>query len=288
MGVAISNVQGWRTKKSLFLVGDGNTGKSQLKSLAERLLGKGNFIGIDLSEIEARFGTGAIYGKRLAGSSDMSFMSISELKTFKRISGGDSIFMEFKGQQPFEATFRGLLWFCMNKLPKFSGDTGRWVYDRIMIVDCPNVIPLEQQDKQLLDKMYSEKEGIVQKCVKALQTVIKNGYKFTEPESVLAARAAYQETNSTVITFFEECMCLWPGGKIGGSCITTGAVHKVYLQWCRANNNGYAKSAKEFRDELAAYHGTTFAEMTTRQHGNTYYKEWTLTDDAQDDYRHIL
>ena len=288
MGVAISNVQGWRTKKALFLVGDGNTGKSQLKSLTERLLGRGNFIGIDLSEIEARFGTGAIYGKRLAGSSDMSFMSISELKTFKRITGGDSIFMEFKGQQPFESTFGGVLWFCMNKLPKFSGDTGRWVYDRIMIVDCLNVIPLDQQDKQLLDKMYAEKEGIVRKCVKALQTVIQNGYRFTEPESVLAARAAYQETNSTVITFFEECMCPWPEGKIGGSTITTGTIHKVYLQWCRANNNGYAKSAKEFRDELAAHHGTTFAEMTTRCHGNTYYKEWTLTDDAQDDYRNCL
>lgn len=288
MGMAISNVQCWRAKKALFLVGDGNTGKSQLKSLTERLLGKGNFIGIDLSEIEARFGTGAIYGKRLAGSSDMSFMSIAELKTFKRISGGDSIFMEFKGQQPFEATFRGLLWFCMNKLPKFSGDTGRWVYDRIMIVDCPNVIPLEKQDKHLLDKMYAEKEGIVQKCVAALQTVIKNGYKFTEPECVIAARAAYQETNSTVITFFEECMCPWPEGKIGGSSITTGTIHKVYLQWCKANNNGYAKSAKEFRDELSAHLGTTFSEMTTRQHGNTYYKDWTLTEDTQTDYKQIL
>ena len=288
MGMAISGAQGWRTKKALFLVGDGNTGKSQLKSLTERLLGKGNFIGIDLSEIEARFGTGAIYGKRLAGSSDMSFMSISELKTFKRISGGDSIFMEFKGQQPFEATFQGLLWFCMNKLPKFSGDTGRWVYDRIMIVDCPNVIPFEQQDKQLLDKMYAEKEGIVQKCVAALQAVIKNGYKFNEPESVLAARAAYEETNSTVITFFEECMCSWPSGKIGGSTITTGAIHKVYVQWCKANNNGFARSAKEFRDELAVHLGTTFADMTTRCHGNTYYKDYTLTEEAQKDYRNIL
>lgn len=288
MGMAISNVQGWRTKKSLFLVGDGNTGKSQLKSLTERLLGKGNFIGIDLSEIEARFGTGAIYGKRLAGSSDMSFMSISELKTFKRISGGDSLYMEFKGQQPFEATFHGLLWFCMNKLPKFSGDTGRWVFERILVVDCPNVIPPEKQDKQLLDKMYAEKEGIVQKCVVALQAVIKNGYKFIEPECVLAARAAYQETNSTVITFFEECMCPWPEGKIGGSSITTGTIHKVYLQWCKVNNNGYAKSAKEFRDELSAHLGTTFPEMTTRQHGNTYYKDWTLTEDAQTDYNLLL
>jgi P4 family phage/plasmid primase-like protien len=288
MGVAISNVKAWRTKKALFLVGDGNTGKSQLKSLTERLLGKGNFIGIDLSEIEARFGTGAIYGKRLVGSSDMSFMSISELKTFKRISGGDSIFCEFKGQQPFEHTFSGLMFFCMNKLPKFSGDTNRWVFDRIMVVDCPNVIPPEKQDKQLLDKMYAEREGIVQKCVKALQTVISNGYRFSEPASVIAARSQYQATNSTVISFFEECMCHWPNGTIGGSTITTGAIHRAYVQWCRTNNNGYSNSAKDFREELARHLHTTFADMSTRHHGNTYYKEWTLTADAQNDFKNIL
>lgn len=124
MGVCISNIKGWRMKKALFLVGDGDTGKSQLKSLVERLLGKGNFIGIDLKEIEARFGTGAIYGTRLAGSSDMSFLSVDELKTFKKITGGDSLYAEFKGQQAFEFTYNGLLWFCMNRLPKFGGDNG--------------------------------------------------------------------------------------------------------------------------------------------------------------------
>lgn len=288
MGVAISNVKGWRTKKSLFLVGDGNTGKSQLKNLTERLLGKGNYIGIDFSEIEARFGTGAIYGKRLAGSSDMSFLSVDELRIFKKLTGSDSVYAEFKGQQPFEFVYNGLLWFCMNRLPKFSGDMGQWVYDRMMVIHCPNVIPLKKQDKQLLDKMYAEREGIVQKCVKALQTVIANGYRFSEPASVIAARSQYQATNSTVITFFEDCMCHWPDGKIGGSCITTGTIHKAYVQWCKTNNNGYARGAKEFREELAAHLNTTFADMTTRIHGNTYYKEWTLTEDIRSDYKHIL
>lgn len=153
-----------------------------------------------------------------------------------------------------------------------------------MVVECNNVIPAEKQDKQLLDKMYAEREGIVQKCVKALQTVINNGYKFSEPESVIAARSEYQATNSTVITFFQECMCHWPGGKIGGSTITTGKIHKTYVLWCRNNNNGYSKSMKEFRDELASHLDSTFADMTTRIHGNTYYKEWTLTEDIQDDY----
>ena len=124
-GVCLSNIRGWRMKKALFMYGPGDTGKSVLKSLVEHLLGKGNFIGIDLAEIEARFGTGSIYGKRLAGSSDMSFLTVAELKTFKKCTGGDSLFAEFKGQNSFEYTFGGMLWFCMNRLPRFGGDDGQ-------------------------------------------------------------------------------------------------------------------------------------------------------------------
>lgn len=285
MGACISNVKGWRMKKSLFLVGSGNTGKSQLKSLVERLLGKGNFIGIDLKEIEASFGTGAVYGTRLAGSSDMSFLTVDELKTFKKMTGGDSLFAEFKGQQSFEYTYGGLLWFCMNRLPKFGGDDGQWVYDRILVVNCPNVIPTDKQDKQLLDKMYAERDGIVFKAVKALQTLISNGYRFSEPQSVTDARQNYRNTNSTVVGFFEECMCPWYDGRINARC-TTGRIFKVYQAWCKDNNQGYAKTAREFRDELAEHLGTTYTDMTTRQKGNTYYKEYTLTLEAKEQYNH--
>ena len=286
IGVCISNVKGWRMKKALFLVGDGDTGKSQLKSLVERLLGKGNFIGIDLKDIEARFGTGAIYGTRLAGSSDMSFMTVDELKTFKRITGGDSLFAEFKGQQGFEYTYGGLLWFCMNKLPKFGGDDGQWVYDRIMVVDCPNVIPLAKQDKQLLDKMYAERDGIVYKAICALQTVIKNGCRFSEPKTVTVARREYQNTNSTIVSFFNECMYERPEGKISDYC-TTGKVYKVYRAWCVSNNNGYAKTAREFREELADHLGTTFADMSVKRSNGTFYRDLTLTTETKREYASV-
>ena len=213
----------------------------------------------------------------------MSFLTVDELKTFKKITGGDSLFAEFKGQQGFEYTYGGLLWFCMNKLPKFGGDDGQWVYNRIMVVNCPNVIPLAKQDKRLLDKMYAERDGIVYKAIKALQTVLQNGYRFSEPESVTAARQAYRDTNSTVISFFEECMCPWPKGRINYHC-TTGRIYKVYQAWCRENNNGYAKTAREFREELAEHLGSPFSEMTTRQKGNTYFKEYSLTLEAKQEF----
>ena len=66
----------------------------------------------NLTEDETKklVGTGAIYGTRLAGSSDMSYVTVSELKTFKKISGGDSLFAEFKGQQGFEFIYNGFLY----------------------------------------------------------------------------------------------------------------------------------------------------------------------------------
>lgn len=278
LGAIISNVKCWRMKKALFLLGPGDSGKSVLKSLVEMIIGAENYAGIDLKEIEERFGTGAIYGTRLAGSSDMSFLSVSEMKVFKQLTGGDSVSAEFKGLQKFDYVYNGFLWFCMNQLPKFGGDDGQWVYDRIMVVECPNVIPKDKQDKHLLDKLYAEREGIIYKAVKALQTVIANGYCFSEPKRVSRAREEYMAENNTVISFFQECMC---PGKPNGYC-TTGRVYRIYQAWCRENNHGYAKTAKEFREALAGYLGGSFADVTTRQKGNTFYRDYTLTQEAKD------
>lgn len=285
IGAVFSNVKGWRMKKSLFLYGKGDTGKSQLKSLVELMLGKGYFIGIDLAEIEARFGTANLYGKRLAGSSDMSFVTVSELKTFKKCTGGDSLFAEFKGQNAFEFIYNGLLWFCMNRLPKFGGDDGEWVYNRIMQVECLNVIPPKQQDKHLLEKMYAEREGIFYKAVMAFRNVIGNGYRFTEPDSIAQARQNYRNTNSTIISFFEECMAERSDSKISDTW-TTGRIFKAYRAWCKDNNNGYAKTAREFRDELADHLGTTFQAMVVRRGtGGTFYRDYTLSEDAVEQFR---
>jgi len=283
-GATFSNVKGWRMKKALFNVGPGDTGKSQLKGLTERILGKGNYIGIDLTEIEARFGTGNLYGKRLAGSSDMSFVTISELKTFKKCTGGDSLFAEFKGMNGFEFTYNGLLWFCMNRLPKFGGDDGEWVYNRIIPIHCNHVIPAEQQDKHLLDKMYAERDGIVYKAIMAFREVIENGYRFSEPQSVIDARKEYRYNNNTVIAFFQENMVERTGKKIQDSC-TTGRVYKVYKAWCADNNNGYARTAKEFRDTLSAHLESTFGEMTVQRKQGTFYRDYTLTEEAKQQYQ---
>lgn len=283
IGVCLSNVKGHRMKKAIFMVGDGDTGKSQLKALTERLLGQGNYTGIDLKELESRFGTANIYNKRLAGSSDMSFMTIQELKTFKKCTGGDALFAEFKGKNGFNFVYNGLLWFCMNKLPKFGGDNGDWVHNRIMQIRCNNVIPPEKQDKFLLDKMYKERAGVVHKAINALKEVIANGYKFTIPESVECAKEEYKAENSSVAGFYQECLIPRPTGAVNDKC-TTLVIYKVYKEWCKDNNNGYAKTAKEFRDELSVILRKPYEELRVRIHGLSYYKDITLSIETKINY----
>lgn len=263
IGACLSNVRGYRFKKALFLVGPGNTGKSQLKALAERLIGRQNCASIDLSALEERFGSAALHRKRLCGSSDMSFVSVRELKVFKEVTGGDSIHAEHKGERAFDFTYKGLLWFCMNELPKFGGDTGDWVYDRILIVACTNVIPPQEQDKHLLDKLYAEREEIVRQCILAFREAYQNGYRFSIPESCQTHRREYQFENNVVWGFYREC-CL-PYDPAAGRRTEKTKLYRVFRAWCRDNSRaGYVPSNQQFKKDLAQAAGVSLEALECR------------------------
>lgn len=73
-------------------------------------------------------------------------------------------------------------------------------------------------------------------------------------------------------------------GTVKDAC-TTGKVYDVYKAWCYDNNNGYAKTAKEFRDTLAGMLGSTFKDMTIHTDKGTCYRDLTLTIDAKQQYQ---
>ena len=285
MGAVLSNVPGYKMKKALFLYGSGDTGKSVLKRLTEKLLGEGNFTGIDLAQMEARFGTSATYGKRLAGASDMSFMTVSELKVFKKMTGGDALFAEFKGENSFEYTYRGFLWFCMNQLPLFGGDNGSWVFERIIPVCCRNVIPADKQDKELDDKLYAERDGIIFKAVTAFKEVIRRGYKFTETDSVRDSRKSYQVDNSTSLEFFTTCMMKRTKPIERDDPFTVTSIYKTYSMWySNVYGKQYCKTKKEFYNEIAASLGMEYEDMVTKKAKGMLLVDYCPDPDAWEEY----
>lgn len=240
LGIAISNVYAYRTKKALFLVGQGNTGKSQLKRLAEYLVGYNNVSNIDLKKVNDKHGTASLYQKRLAGCNDMSYQRIEDMSIFKQLTGGDAIEIDFKFKNSFNFLFKGFLWFNCNKLPRFGGDTGKWVYERIMPVFCDNVIPKEKQDPMLFEKMLKEKNTILAMAIQGLQKVISNNYHFVEPEDLKNKREEYEQENNTLLNFIEEC-CYIKEDTMPTLRLKRSIFKEAYDKYIKLNCNGRGK-----------------------------------------------
>ena len=54
----------------------------------------------------------------------------------------------------------------------FQGTVGKHVYDRFLIVSCENIIPEEERDPQLLDKLFAEKDIIASVAIQYLKKAI--------------------------------------------------------------------------------------------------------------------
>lgn len=279
IGVVLSNISGYRLKKSLFMVGPGDTGKSKIKELICKLLGSQYYSSMDLAILEERFSTSLLYGKRLIGSNDMSFITIKELKTFKKIVGGDDIFAEFKGKNGFDFVFKGIAWFCCNELPKFGGDRGDWVYNRIIILKCENVIPKNKQIKNLVELMLNEKEYIIYLALEELKKVIQNNFEYILPEESTQELENYKIDNNSFLKFIEECTIPRLDNKIKDSC-TCKRVYDVYSAWCKDNNHGYKESKKECF-ELLKKIGKNDKKTIS---GYTYFSQFTLTLETKTEY----
>ncbi len=274
IGAILSNVKGWRFKKLLILVGPGNTGKTQLRELAMNLLGRENCVSIDMKKINERFGAAQLYQKRLAGSGDMSTVEISEMAVIKNLTGGDSLFAEYKGKDGFSFRYDGLLWFNANALPHFRGDRGDHVYSRFVIINCNNIIPAEERDPNLLDKLMSEKDIIVSIAIDHLKEAIGRGYKFSESNEMVAARKEYSIENNSLLTFINDCCeCYTVEHKTKRS-----EFNRVYKIWCNAN------SVLPERDREIGKQLKEFFEIEVQKNNGHYYYSLKIKDEVLKEY----
>lgn len=273
IGYAISNIPGYKCKQALILYGAGNTGKSQYLSLLERLVGPENYCSMSLQQLEMRFGTSALWGKRLAGNADMGSAKIDELEKFKAITGGDTIDFEYKGKDRFSGKYTGLLIFCCNNLPKFGGDRGEHVYDRMITLPCNNVVPPENRDRNLIEKIYAEREAIIYHSIIALKKLIERGGYFDVPEICRVAREEYKTSNDNVRQFLIDCTNC-NGSKVSGKGINeytrTSAMYDYYKRWC-TDSCYTATNRREFRRGIENFFGRKISTIEFVHNGNMYY-----------------
>lgn len=287
MAVAVSNICGHRFKKAMFFIGQGDTGKSKIRNLLEYLIGESHCSSADLNKLEERFGASAVYNKRVVGSMDMGFINVKELRMFKLVTGGDEIPIEYKGKDGFDYIFKGLLLFGANQLPKFGGDKGKWVYDRMIIIRCNNVIPKEKQDATLLDKMKAESEIIVNAyLLPVLKEMLRNGLgalRYTIPQSSIDEIEQYKITNNSVLQFLKECTTEENVPK--KAHLTMKQLYTAYKEWAKDNTrNAYSVDKTTFTEEICnKYNVSHKSEIEQAYNGKYLVRLFTLTQDAREE-----
>lgn len=285
MGCILSNIRGDKVKKAVFMYGKGDTGKSQLLQLCTRLLGDGNICSMPLQQLESdSHASYGLYGKRLFLDPDMKFMKISSLSVLKSLTGGDNILFNPKFKNAFTDTYKGFCWFVTNELPKFGGDQGDHVYNRFVLIACNNVIPPEQRDPMLSEKMYAEREAILNICMHAARDFLKNGRIFDMPENLAAELEAYKQANSPARRFFAECCTIRQNGYRDG--ITCKKLRVYYNEWAADNGDGFTLSPADFKQEVARFANVPVNKVVHLYNGNRFFPI-TLNDAAKIEFSNV-
>ena len=266
MGLVISNIPGYRTKKCILMVGAKDCGKTQIKKLLTELIGIKYTSSMDLDKMNnSQFGTSELYNKRLAGSNDMRYTTISDMGIFKQLTGGDPISIEFKGRGAFSYIYNGFIWFLANDFPMFSGKKGKEIYERFLAIPCTHVVEKDKQDPELVNKMLKEKEYIVALCVEHLQDLRKRKYKFIESDAIKTAMNEYEVLNNSLLQFVSEYCDIDDDLEISER-LNFSKFKKNYQIWCRDVG---IKPMKAGKDEVEYYLGDRYGTRVVKK--STYF-----------------
>lgn len=202
-------------KCALFFKGQPNSGKSVMSSFISRLFDTDLVSNIPLHQLGDRFFRAELAGKKLNVAGEIAGRALRDISIFKSITGNDRITGEFKGRDPFSFTPRCKMLFSGNTLPLTTeADATAAFVNRIRVLLFNSSTPPEKQDKQLLDKLWKERDSIVTLALDAVRKLIERGFEFTMPEDSKQFLDSLAMRGSVIQAFIAECCVLGPDERV--------------------------------------------------------------------------
>lgn len=202
-------------KCALFFKGQPNRGKSVMCSFISRLFDKEVVSNIPLHQLGDRFFRAELAGKKLNVAGEIAGCALQDISIFKSITGNDRIAGEFKGCKPFYFTPRCKMLFSGNTLPLTTEvDATAAFVNRIRVLLFNSSTPPEKQDKQLLNKLWEERDAIVMLALDAVRELIKRGFEFTLPEDSKQFLDSLTMRGNVIQAFIDESYVLGPNERV--------------------------------------------------------------------------
>jgi len=245
-------------RKAFILTGEKENGKSTFLAMLNNLLGQENVANLDLKELSDRFKTAELFGKLANIGDDIGDEFIPNPAIFKKLSSGNPVNAERKGQDPFNFSNYAKLIFSANDIPRIKDKSGA-VLSRLVIIPFNAKFTSDDPDfdPYIKYKLIQQEpmEYLINIGVKGLLRILKN-QKFTTSIIVSKAIQDYEETNNPILLFFKE------GPKIEDE--PTSTVYRSYYEFCMANNF-QPLSNIEFSKQIKKYYGVEIVNKTVNR-----------------------
>lgn len=193
-------------RKAFILIGDKANGKSTYLDMIKTLLGDENTSALDLNELGDRFKTAELFGKLANIGDDIGDEFIPNPAIFKKLTSGDRLNAERKGQDPFDFNSYAKLLFSANNIPRIKDKSGA-VLDRLIIIPFNATFSVNDPDYDpyIKYKLRSEESMmyLIKVGLEGLKRVIEN-QKFTVSQKVQEQIDEYEEHNNPIILFFKD------------------------------------------------------------------------------------
>ena len=218
-------------KCAMFFKGQPDSGKSIMLTFVSNLFPSNLISNIPLDELSGRFNKAELYAKKLNISGEIKGKPLSEITTFKKITGMDDINAEYKGKNPFSFKPRCKMLFAGNALPGTTeSDATQAFVNRLVVLLFNHSVPKEKQDKHLLDKLWNERDSIFTLSMHALRELSQRNFKFTRPEESEVFVQSFLERGNSLYAFLKDCCVLSPEARIHNTQLLA-----EYEKYCRKN-----------------------------------------------------
>lgn len=247
-------------QKFHLIQGKTRNGKSVLTSLLQEMIPDRFRTSETLSGLEEKFALFSLFGKQLCICSESDTNSKKGEDKLKRITGGDTVQIEEKNKNSFEAKLPIHFVLVCNAKPRFYDPSGATHKRLELILWEGDTIPEEDRDHQLLEKIKPEIPYIVRMALAEIVDVLETKAWARSPMTN-AKLSEFERWCNPVLSFVSEKCVI--GDR---NSINKRDLYDSFETYCNQNGYEFHKKMPSFVQVLDEHYGVV-EERTSRERG---------------------
>lgn len=254
-----------KLEKMAVLYGTGSNGKSVMLDVITKLLGNANVSFVTLSALTCDDEKRALIEGRLANISHESNGEL-DIAMMKQIISGEPTEVRVLYRGTHTMTDIPKLFTSYNRLPSTESTHG--FFRRWILFPFEVIIPDEEQDIDLLQKLMVELSGILNWVLEALKGLVQRK-AFSKSERCDKALADFKKTSNSVLQFLDE-KC-----EVGDEhSISLADLYKKYTTYCaeetlsRFGKKNFQEIVKNFGARMTLYKSAKMYNIKLKDDGS--------------------